>query len=375
MSPAITLSLAHDPLDLTGIQEFITIMSPKSRQIIAISSIVLIAAAVVFVVQRILTDYLDSARDDAGQPVSFVIEPSESVDSIAERLNDEGLIRSTTYFRLRVQFSGQDNDIVAGTHPLNTGMTTSQIIDTITSQDNISVPETTVTFLEGWRIEQYADTLVEAGLIETPAEFIDAANDPGWNDEFSFLHSRPSGAGLEGYLFPDTYRFRTDATPYDIIRTLLGTFDERVNAELRASAEGLGMTIHQAITLASIVEREAAVPSERPLIAAVYYNRFLIGMPLQADPTVQYALGTSSEWWPVIDGSDLQVSSAYNTYNGPGLPPGPICNPGLASLQAAFSPTETTFLYFVARGDGTHVFAETPEEHQENVDRYVRDEQ
>ncbi|MEZ4572823.1 MAG: endolytic transglycosylase MltG [Thermomicrobiales bacterium] len=117
-------------------------------------------------------------------------------------------MRSTTYFRLRVQFSGQDNDIVAGTHPLNTGMTTSQIIDTITSQDNISVPETTVTFLEGWRIEQYADTLVEAGLIETPAEFIDAANDPGWNDEFSFLHSRPSGAGLEGYLFPDTYRFR-----------------------------------------------------------------------------------------------------------------------------------------------------------------------
>ncbi len=350
-------------------------MSPRVRQLVAISSIIVIAVAIVFVVQRIITGYLDSARDEVGQPVTFVIEPSESVDSIAQRLEDEELIRSTTYFRLRVQFSGQDNDIVAGAHPLDTGMTTSQIIDTITSQENLSVPETTITFLEGWRIEQYAEAVVEAGLIESPEAFIEAANDPGWNDEFSFLHSRPSGAGLEGYLFPDTYRFRTDATSYDVIRTLLGTFDERVNAELRASAEGLGMTIHQAMTLASIVEREAAVPAERPLIAAVYFNRFLIGMPLQADPTVQYALAGPEDWWPVIEGSDLQVSSAYNTYNGPGLPPGPICNPGLASLQAAFSPTETTFLFFVARGDGTHAFAETAEEHQENVDRYVRDEQ
>ena len=350
-------------------------MSPRLRQSIAIASIILIAGLVVFVVQRIITDYLDSARDDVGRPVSFVIEPSESVNSIADRLEDEGLIRSPTYFRLRIQFAGQDDDIVAGDHALTTGMTTSQIIDTITSQENISVPETTVTFVEGWRIEQYAEALIEAGLIESPEEFIDVANDPGWNDEFSFLHSRPSGVGLEGYLFPDTYRLRTDATPHDIIRTLLGTFDERVNAELRASAEGLGMTIHQAMTLASIVEREATVPAERPLIAAVYFNRFVIGMPLQADPTVQYALGEPDEWWPVIDGSDLDVGSAYNTYSGPGLPPGPICNPGLASLQAAFSPTETTFLYFVARGDGTHAFAETPEEHQQNVDQYITDDE
>ena len=349
-------------------------MSPTVRRVVAISSIVLIATAVVFVVQRIITDYLNSSRDDVGRPVSFVIEPSESVDSIAERLEDGGLIRSTTYFRLRVQFAGQDDDIVAGTHPLDTGMTTSQIIDTITSSDHIVVPEVMVTFLEGWRIEQYAEALIGAGLVDTPDEFIEAANEPGWNDEFSFLHSRPSGAGLEGYLFPDTYRFRLDATPDDIIRTLLGTFDERVNAELRASAEGLGLTIHQAMTLASIVEREAAVPAERPLIAAVYYNRFLIGMPLQADPTVQYPLGETGDWWPVIDGGDLQVVSRYNTYSGPGLPPGPICNPGLASLQAAFSPTETTFLFFVARGDGTHAFAETAEEHQENVEQFITDE-
>ena len=362
---------ARYSVDLTGIQEFLQIMSPRVRRFFAITSIIVIAIAVVFVVQRIITGYLNSARDDVGQPVSFVIEPGEPVDSIAQRLEDEGLIRSTTYFRLRVQFAGQDDDIVAGTHALDTGMTTSQIIDRIISQESISVPETTITFLEGWRIEQYAEAVIEAGLIGSPEEFVEAANDPVWNDEFSFLHSRPSGAGLEGYLFPDTYRFRTDATADDVIRTLLETYDARVNAELRASAEGLGMTIHQAMTLASIVEREAAVPAERPLIAAVYYNRFLIGMPLQADPTVQYALGSPDDWWPVIDGSDLDAVSAYNTYSGPGLPPGPICNPGLASLQAAFSPTQTTFLFFVARGDGTHAFAETPEEHQANVDRYI----
>ncbi|HLT17871.1 MAG TPA: endolytic transglycosylase MltG [Thermomicrobiales bacterium] len=350
-------------------------MSPKTRQIIAVSSIVLIAFAVAFIVQQIITDHLNSARDEVGRPVEFVIEPSESLDSIGERLEEAGLIRSVTYFRLRVQFSGQDDDIVAGTHQLNTAMTTSQIIDTITSQENISVPETTVTFLEGWRIEQYAEELVDAGLIEEPEEFIEAANDPSWNDEFGFLHSRPSGANLEGYLFPDTYRFRQDATPHDIIRTLLATFDERVNAELRASAEGLGMTIHQAMTLASIVEREAAVPSERPLIAAVYYNRYLIGMPLQADPTIQYVLGQPGDWWPVIEGVDLDVASPYNTYSSPGFPPGPICNPGLDSLRAAFSPPETNDLFFVARGDGTHAFAETAEEHQQNVERYQSDEQ
>jgi UPF0755 protein len=345
-------------------------MSPRTRQFVAISAIILIAVAVVFVVQRIVTDYLNSARDEVGQPVSFVIEPSESLDSITERLEDDGLIRSTTYFRLRIQFAGQDDEIVAGAHELTTAMTTAQIIDTITSEDAISIPETTVTFVEGWRVEQYAEALIEAGLIETPEEFLEAANDPGWNNEFSFLHSRPSGAGLEGYLFPDTYRFRLDATPQDIIRTLLATFDERVNAELRAAAEGLGMTLHQAMTLASIVEREAAVPDERPLIAAVYYNRFLLGMPLEADPTVQFALGQPGDWWPVIDGSDLQVSSPYNTYRGPGFPPGPLCNPGLDSLRAAFSPAESSFLYFVARGDGTHAFAETAEEHQANVDQY-----
>ena len=298
-------------------------MSPRMRRFVAITSIVLIAAAVVFVVQRVITGYLDSARDEVGQPVSFVIEPSESVDSIAQRLEDEGLIRSTTYFRLRVQFAGQDDDIVAGTHALDTGMTTSQIIDLITSQESVSAPETTITFLEGWRIEQYAEAVIEAGLVTSPEEFIEATNDPVWNDEFSFLHSRPSGAGLEGYLFPDTYRFRTDATPHDIIYTLLETYDARVNAELRASAEGLGMTIYQAMTLASIVEREAAVPSERPLIAAVYYNRFLIGMPLQADPTVQYALGQPDDWWPVIDGSDLDAVSALQHLQRPRPPARP----------------------------------------------------
>jgi UPF0755 protein len=350
-------------------------MSSRTRQIIAISSIILIAATVVFVVQRIITDYLNSARDEVGQPVSFVIAPSETLDSIAERLEDDGLIRSTTYFRLRIQFAGQDDEIVAGAHQLNTGMTTAQVIDIITSEDAISIPETTVTFVEGWRVDQYAEALVEADLIESPDEFLQAANDPGWNNEFSFLHSRPSGAGLEGYLFPDTYRFRLDATPQDIIRTLLGTFDQRVNAELRASAEGLGLTLHQAMTMASIVEREAAVPNERPLIAAVYYNRFLLGMPLAADPTVQFALGRPGDWWPVIDGSDLQISSAYNTYRGPGFPPGPICNPSLDSLRAAFSPAESGYLYFVARGDGTHAFAETAEEHQANVEQYQSDEQ
>jgi UPF0755 protein len=134
----------------------------------------------------------------------------------------------------------------------------------------------------------------------------------------------------------------------------------------------MGITLHQVITIASIVEREAVLPEERPIIASVYYNRLREGMPLQADPTVQYELGESGNWWPELTPEDIQQNGRYNTYLNPDLPPGPICNPSLASIEAALRPAQTDYLFFVARGDGSHAFATTAEEHQRNVDEYVR---
>jgi UPF0755 protein len=176
---------------------------------------------------------------------------------------------------------------------------------------------------------------------------------------------------VEGFLFPDTYEFRADATPEEIVQALLENFERRVPPETRARAEQLGRPFYQVLIVASIVEREAAVPEERPVIASVFYNRLRENMPLQADPTVQYALGSPGNWWPSLDTvPDLAaVVSPYNTYRNAGLPPGPICNPGLAAIQAALSPAQTDYLYFVTRGDGSgaHVFARTYEEHVRNI--------
>lgn len=347
-------------------------MNALPRQLYVIIGIIVIAAVSAAVLVQVVSAQLNSARDEAGQLVTFTVQSNESVSSIADRLHQEGLIRSPTYFRLRIQFTGKDQDIVAGQFQLRTDMSTAQIIDTITSEEAVSFEETTVTFLEGWRVEQYAEALLEAGLITSTEEFIEATFDARWNAEYPILHSRPSGRGLEGYLFPDTYTFRDDATPHDIIATMLDNFDARVTPEMRASVDALGMSFHQALTLASIVEREAALESERPLIASVFFNRYVASMPLEADPTVQYQLGEPGEWWPVITGSDLDEGGSYNTYLNPGLPPGPICNPGLDAMRAAFAPEPSDYLFFVARGDGSHAFAETFEEHQENVDLYQR---
>ena len=212
--------------------------------------------------------------------------------------------------------------------------------------------------------------LVDKGLIKTKEEFFGAQDDPSFS-RFDFLNGRPGGAKLEGYLFPDTYRAPPDTPAKDLIELMLQDFSLRVPPSLRGNPPP-GYTLHQVLTIAAIVEREAATDEERPLIAGVYYNRLRQSppLPLEADPTVQYALGKESEWWPEVQPADLKRESPYNTYLRPGLPPGPICNPGLKSIQAAFEPAQTDYLYFVAKGDGTHAFARTYEEHLENIRKY-----
>lgn len=345
-------------------------MRKPSRQLVVILSVVVLTLAIVYVTQRIIVHYLDSGTDEAARTVYFVVERDESVDSIAERLKDDDLIRSPGYFRFRVRLDGSGDQIVAGRYRLDTAMSTSQIINTLTSEDAALAQEVSVQFIEGWRTEQYAEALAASGLNITVDEFVSATRDPKWNDSFDFLHTRPSGVALEGYLFPDTYNLRMDATADDVIERLLTTFGERVTPAMIADADRLGMTLHQVITIASIVEREAAIPEERALIASVYYNRLEDGMPLQADPTVQFQQGTPANWWPEITGGDLQMNGPYNTYLNPSIPPGPICNPSLASIQGALQPAQSDYRFFVATGDGSHAFANTFEEHEQNIEQY-----
>ena len=302
--------------------------------------------------------------------VTFVVDSGQSVTTISNNLYDAGLITDADLFRRVVQYWGADEDIQAGAYSLSPGMTMEEIMR---EMQHGRLPTVRLTIPEGWRAEQIADLLQQVGLVTTTDFLAQVARG---NSDYDFTMDRPEGSptSLEGYLFPDTYQLPENATSGQIIDIMLGDFDSRVTPEMRQQAADQGLTMYQVLTLASIVEREAVVPEERGLIAGVYLNRLAAGMRLEADPTVQYGKGYDAEgetWWPQLTIDDLQsVPSSYNTYTHDGLPPGPICNPGLASIQAVLSPEPSDYLYFVHKGDGSHAFATTFEEHLRNIEAY-----
>lgn len=321
--------------------------------------------------RAVLGMYLRAHGDAVTQPVApddpteviFVVQPGQSALGVANSLAEMDLVSDAGIFRRLVQYAGAEQDIQAGAYILRRDMTMEQIMRQL--QRGL-LPTATVTIPEGWRIEQIARALEENG-VTSAEEFIAAAHadHAGW----SFLGERPEGGarGLEGFLFPDTYQFPRNTSPASVIEIMLRNFDWRFSGELRQLAEERGMTAHDVVTLASIVEREAVVAEERPIIASVFLNRLEIGMWLQADPTVQYALGChpeTGECWQQLTREQLNaVQSPYNTYLNPGLPPGPIANPGLSSIRAVLEPAETNYYFFLSNDDGTHVFSETFEEH------------
>lgn len=316
---------------------------------------------------------LERPAGDDPTPIAFVIRPGQSVMEVAQDLQAAGLIRDAGLFRAYVRYRGLDREIEAGEYTLRKTMTIPEIAEALRSG---RAAEWTVRIREGLRMEEVAEAVAAQTHLSAQA-FLDLARDGGrWRGLFPFLVELPPGASLEGYLFPDTYRLARDATAEEMIRRMLENFGRKVPPEKQAAARARGLTLYQVVTLASIVEREAVLPQERPLIASVYLNRLASGMKLDADPTVQYALGYQPgqrTWWKSpLTLDDLQVDSPYNTYRYPGLPPGPIANPGLASIEAVLNPAQTDYLYFMAdceKRDGSHWFARTQEEHLRNFNR------
>lgn len=320
---------------------------------------------------RVRQGDLQQPAGDDDRPVSFTVEPGESVASIATRLQQAGLIRDAGLFRNYVRYYGLDAGIEAGNFTLRKTMTIPQVARAL---GHATADEIAFRTIEGWRLEQIAEaistTLKPAGAEIDPEEFLALARTGEF--DYGFLRDRPEGATLEGFLFPDTYRLDRGTTARALIEKMLVNFGTKVTPELREGIAQQGLNLYQGVIIASIVEREAVVAEERPLIASVYLNRLKIGMKLDADPTVQYALGyqaDTGEWWkrPLLL-IDLEVDSPYNTYRNPGLPPGPIANPGLDAIRAVAYPAETDFLYFQAEcdGSGRHRFARTIEEHFAN---------
>ncbi len=302
-------------------------------------------------------------------PVSYAdnsqivdIQPGWSIGYTSRALVKKGLIPSAKVFTLAAMAKGAK--IKAGEYRLSSNVTPWQILDVL-QQGKTHLYK--VTIPEGYSIRQIA-VLLEDNNITSKRDFFEAANNP-------LLTSKLLGKdikSLEGYLFPDTYLFARGTSPEIIIRTMLDRFKQSFNKNRRDQAAKLGFSCHQIVTLASLIEKETADDSERALIAAVYHNRLKKNIRLQCDPTVIYALEQLEQFDGDIKFKDLKIDSPYNTYRYKGLPPGPIANPGEASLMAALNPEDSDYIYFVSRNDGTHQFSTTLKKHNQAVYRYQK---
>ncbi|MBI5839488.1 MAG: endolytic transglycosylase MltG [Chloroflexi bacterium] len=295
---------------------------------------------------------------------TFIVDEAESVRLIAIRLEENGIISNSNAFRDYLIYTGLDVTLQAGRYSLSPGMS---IVDIAREMQDATPEDVTFVVLPGWRMEEIAASLPTSGLIIAPEQFLAVANNPLPIDSVEGMISN------EGFFFPDSYILPRETTAEQLVDALTRSFAQHLTQDLRDGFSAHGLTVYQAVTLASIVEREAIQAEESPLIASVYLNRLNIGMKLDADPTVQYALGfdaTQNTWWTNPLGlEDLQVNSPYNTYLISGPPPAPISNPGMDALRAVAFPADTSYFFFRAKCDdgGYHVFEETFEEHLQNA--------
>ena len=296
---------------------------------------------------------------------SFTVQQGESVASIANHLQQSGLISDAGMFRDYLIYTGLDTSIQAGHYDLSPAMS---IVEIANKMQDATSTQVTFVILPGWRMEEISASLPTSGLNITSDGFLVAAKKPRLG--FDILSG---AASTEGFLYPDFYILPRVTTADELIEVLVQNFDLHLTSDLRDRFDRQGLTIYQAVTLASIVQREAVHDDEAPMIASVYVNRLNIGMRLEADPTTQYALGYNTAqqtWWTnPLSMDDLKINSPYNTYVTDGLPPTPISNPGLTALRAVAFPTESSYYYFSARCDasGYHNFAQTFQEQLQNL--------
>lgn len=296
----------------------------------------------------------------SGTGVIVDIPKGDSVRGIARLLEQQGVIRSRySFIILARRYSNRK--LEAGEYYFTSAATPSQIFDTIAAG---RIFEVSITVPEGFNTLQVAELLSQNGLVDKD-EFIAATKDISSIRDFA-----PAAPSVEGFLFPSTYEFPHHVSGQEVIATMTAHFRAEWASLTAADPSADGRSVQQIVTLASLVETETPKASERPLVARVFLNRLKIGLPMQCDPTVIYALELAHKYSPPLTGADLRYDSAYNTYRHSGLPPGPITNPGEGSLRAALEPAAVDYLYFVADTQGGHLFSSTLAEHNRNVARY-----
>lgn len=291
-------------------------------------------------------------------PKIFVIQKGESLASVANRLEKEGLIKSSLAFKVLVLTEGLAGNVQAGDFRLRPSLSLQEIAYVLTH----GTLDVWLTFPEGWRREEFARRLASNLEAFDYQEFLSLTDN------------------LEGYLFPDTYLIPKEASPSAVIKIFNRNFEKKFSSELERQVKGEGLTKKQVLILASIVEREAKYNEDRPIVAGILLKRWRKGWPLQADATLQYALATTTcnlqpetcNWWPKVSRDAKQIDSPYNTYKYKGLPPTPICNPGLALIKAVINPKDSPYWFYLSEPSGTVHYAKTAEEHNENIEKYLK---
>ena len=350
-----------------------------------ITALVIIVAVIVasYLIGRTPGDVLSSSLDrvDGGGPstatVQYTLKDGETAAQVAADLKQLGVIDSADQFEFVARLTGVQDQLRAGAYTLHKGSSPAIVVDQMSLASDL--PALRVTFPEGIRIEQMAELAEKAGF-GTQQQFLDAVKSATPPPAIAAMEPAAGAVPqyrLQGFLFPDTYILPQGSTASDLVTLMLQTFVDKFTPALEQQAKEHGLTPYQALTMASIVEREAVLDSERPIIAGVFMNRLAKGDKLGADPTTQFAVALDPAnvakygWWKTdLSESDLAINSPYNTRLNPGLPPGPITNPGLKSIEAACNPARTDYYYFVAnskKADGSHLFSVTLEEQDANI--------
>ena len=303
-----------------------------------------------------------SRRADADEKnVHVKIYEGMTTGEIAEKLADRGVIASSLKFRFLARVRGYDNKLKPGAYTFTENMNEDDVFEKMLTGENHLVR---FTIPEGFGVKEIAERLYELDLVDKE-NFLTAAEDFA---PYSYMTRRPNVQyAAEGFLFPETYDIESDYSIDEILKTMANEFDNQLTPEMRARAENMGLSIYDLITLASLVEREVRFPEDRPIVAQVLLKRLKLNMPLQTDATLQYLMDAPKE---EVSIADTQIDSPYNTYQHAGLPPGPIANPGMASIEAVLHPAETDYLYFVADRQGHNHYAYTYEEHLNLVNKY-----
>jgi len=298
-----------------------------------------------------------AANNQSTASQSFIVKKGESISSIAQRLEEKKLIRSALSFKIKVRLDGLENKIQAGTFSLKPSFSPQEILVILTH----GTTDLWLTFPEGWRQEEFAQRL-SANLTDFDAsQFLNLAEN------------------YEGELFPDTYLLPKEATPGAVLNLFLNTFQKKFTPEMESVLAQSGLTKKEALILASLVERETKSDQARPIVAGILLNRLKADWPLQVDATLQYALANlrcsgkkDCDWWVTPTVADKKINSPFNTYLNKGLPPAPICNPGISSIKAVVNPQENDYWFYISDDKGQMHYARTVEEHNENIVKYLQ---